>query len=355
MDPRARLAASEVVVPCHNLEQTLAFFVDRLGFRIETIFPADAPEVAVISGPGSRLRLIRGEGPSPTIRLLYDNTPPEIDLLTPPEDIHVELASVSTPMELPALEPSFQVSRYKNAVWSEGRASMRYRDLIPGRQGGLFIASHIHIAKGGSVPDYTHFHNIEFQMIFCHKGWVSVIYEDQGDAFVMLPGDCVLQPPQIRHRVLECSPNLEVIELGCPALHETWADYELTLPTQRIDPQRLFSGQRFVRHVAQQAHWDAWLAEGFEFRDTGISKATGALASVEVIRCTSPTNQPVQLRHNERLSFYFLLRGSARLHDTETDTETCFSENDSWVTAPRRCYQLEHCSPDFEILRVTVH
>jgi quercetin dioxygenase-like cupin family protein len=40
-------------------------------------------------------------------------------------------------------------------------------------------------------------------MIYCHRGWVRVVYEDQGEPFVMHPGDCVLQPPGIRHRVLE--------------------------------------------------------------------------------------------------------------------------------------------------------
>ena len=37
---------------------------------------------------------------------------------------------------------------------------MLYRDLIPSRLGGRYIASHITIAEGGPVADWVHFHRI---------------------------------------------------------------------------------------------------------------------------------------------------------------------------------------------------
>ena len=64
----------EVVLPCAELESTLAFFTENFGFQINVIFPADAPLVAVISGHGVRLRLERGGYGSPvTLRLLCRN------------------------------------------------------------------------------------------------------------------------------------------------------------------------------------------------------------------------------------------------------------------------------------------
>jgi quercetin dioxygenase-like cupin family protein len=126
---------------------------------------------------------------------------------------------------------------------------MRYRDLVPGRLGGRLIASHIEIPAGGEVPDYVHFHDIEFQMIFCAAGWVRLVYEDQGEPFVLRAGDCVLQPPLIRHRVLEASAGLEVIEIGGPAEHLTRREHRLELPTTTVHDDRDFRGQRFVRHV----------------------------------------------------------------------------------------------------------
>ena len=341
-------------MPCVNLEETIAFFINRLGFRVETIFPADAPEIAVISGHGSRLRLIRVEGPAPTIRLVYDQVPlPDLKQLNPPDGVCVELVSASPVVELPTLASSFHISRFGSADWGVGRAGMRYRDLIPDRQGGAFIASHIHIPEGGPVPDYPHFHKIRFQMIYCHKGWVQVVYEDQGDAFIMHPGDCVLQPPEIRHRVLECSTDLEVVEIGCPAAHETWADHELTLPTDRVNPRRLFSGQRFVRHVAAEAKWTPWTSQGFEYRDTGIAQATNEIASVAVIRRNGSDVRTTPQQHHRQLAFSFVLKGSATLLCDNHD-KTSLSVSDSYVIPPNHNHLLEDCSNDLELLQVNV-
>ncbi len=116
---------------------------------------------------------------------------------------------------------------------------------------------------GGDVADWVHFHRIRFQMIFVAAGWVDVVYEDQGEPFRMVAGDCVLQPPEIRHRVLRSSPGLEVIEIGCPAEHDTLADHDLDLPTATVRPERDFGGQRFVRHIADDAPTDGvgrWIA-----------------------------------------------------------------------------------------------
>ena len=50
-------SAAEVVLPSDDLDADVRFFVDTLGLRLELIFPADDPSVAVVSGRGLRLRL----------------------------------------------------------------------------------------------------------------------------------------------------------------------------------------------------------------------------------------------------------------------------------------------------------
>ena len=66
--------AAQIVLPCKDLDATLAFFTERLGFRLETIHPADDPSVAVISGYGVRLELARGgDGAPGVLRLLCDD------------------------------------------------------------------------------------------------------------------------------------------------------------------------------------------------------------------------------------------------------------------------------------------
>ncbi len=178
------------------------------------------------------------------------------------------------------------MSRAADARWEVGRAEMLYRDLVPGRDGGRLIASHIRIPAGGPVPDWVHFHTVRFQIIYCWRGWVRVVYEDQGPPFVLEPGDCVLQPPRIRHQVLECSPGLEVVEVASPADHATAADPDLELPTAALRPERTVEGQRFLRHRASEARWERRGAT--EERDLGIAEATGGLLSARVARAVAP-------------------------------------------------------------------
>jgi len=161
---------------------------------------------------------------------------------------------------------------------------MEYRDLLPGRWGGHTIASHIRIPDAGPVPDQVHFHRVRFQVIVCLAGCVRVVYEEQGDPFLLEPSDVVLQPPGIRHRVLEASAGTEVVEISSPAEHETWMDHDLALPNGAGDPDRRWDGQRFVRHVAADAQWDED-PRGFRVADPGITAASGDWTRVRFLRC----------------------------------------------------------------------
>lgn len=190
---------------------------------------------------------------------------------------------------------------------------MQYRDLIPSRLGGALIASHIRIPEGGPVADYVHFHRVGFQVIYCQRGWVRVVYEDQGPPFVMHAGDCVLQPPTIRHRVLEASPGLQVIELASPAEHETWRDHDLQLPSAELHRERLFEGQRFVRHVAAQALWTTAPEPGFLCRETGAGIASAGAVQVRVLRAVAQAASPPESLVARGTLFFQVLSGTATL------------------------------------------
>ncbi|MBB6183045.1 hypothetical protein [Oleiagrimonas soli] len=280
-----------IVLGCADLDAALAFYTEELDFRLDMIMPADAPRMAALSGYGLTLVLRR------------------VAAVAHPGDTGREAASMSANRDVVAATD-----------WVVGRAGMQYRDLIPGRWEGRIIASHIRIPQGGPVPDYVHYHRVGFQMIFCRRGWVRVVYEDQGPPFVMQEGDCVLQPPTIRHRVLEASPGLEVVEVGCPAEHETWRDHALTLPTPQRRPQRLFDGQRFVRAVAADAPWRiaSPSASHCMHRDTGIAQATDGVADVRILRassgsaCRAPTAMP-----EGGARFVFVLRGRLGIHGAD--------------------------------------
>jgi quercetin dioxygenase-like cupin family protein len=353
-DDTRQILAAEIVLPGAALDATLAFLA-TLGFRVETIFPADSPAVAVVAGHGLRLRLERDfAGAAGTIRLRCrapDALAGGRRTLTAPNGTRIEIVDAETPLVLPALQPRFAIARMNDgAAWSAGRAGMAYRDLIPDRLGGRFIASHIAIREGGEVPDYVHFHKVRFQMIFCRAGRVRVVYEDQGEPFWLEPGDCVVQPPQIRHRVLESSPGLEVVEIGCPALHETFADRAMTLPTPTLDRDRDFAGQRFHRHVAAATGLTPWRATGFACRDSGIGAATGGLAGARVINPGGAARTPV-LRHDGELLFLFLLDGAALL---AAEGRHRLAPGDAVTIPAGMDYALDECTDDLALLEVTL-
>ena len=111
----------------------------------------------------------------------------------------------------------------------------------------------------------VHFHSVGFQLIYCYKGWVDLVYEDQGPPFRLHAGNCVIQPPEIRHRVLFASENIEVIEIGVPAEHVTTIDHALELPTTELRPDRIFEGQKFVHHEANDAEMATFPVTRFRF------------------------------------------------------------------------------------------
>ena len=281
------------------------------GFRLDAIYPAEDPKSAVLSRGSESVRLAVPGAPVP-------------------------------PSGLPAFSAEFVLTR-AGGQSSDGRAGMLYRDLIPRRMGGRYVASHITIPEGGPVSDWVHYHQIAVQMIIVRRGWVRVAYEDQGEPFIMKAGDIVLQPPLIRHRVLESSPGLEVIEISAPALHATFADHEMDLPGPRF-PQRLFGTQRFLHHRASLGSWSPF--GGGEAQETGMNEATGGLADVRLVRA-GPGGAIEFGPHAGELVFGFVLEGMARLGEEDLHAA------DAFVIPPGQGWRLFDASSDFRLLHVT--
>jgi quercetin dioxygenase-like cupin family protein len=345
-----------VLLPSSDLNEDISFFSD-LGFQLDNIFPSDDPAVAVMHGHGLHIRLDKNIHDSPpTLHILTDHPGSifqSINELVAPNGSIIKIQPKTYHLVTPETKHHFEVRQLKDSdPWVIGRAGMLYRDLIPDRLGGSIIASHINIPNGGPVPDMVHYHTIGFQLIFCYKGWVKLVYEDQGPPFVLKAGDCVTQPPEIRHRVLEASDNLEVIEIGVPADHMTTIDHEMELPTNHYQPDREFHGQTFCRHIAKSAIWSEWRIQGFEYRDSGISKATKSMAAVHVARFLKKQNKQV-VSHDADILFSFVMKGKLSLH-AEDHSPQSLKSGDAFVIPPHLKYHLQDCSKNLELLEVSL-
>ncbi len=324
--------------------------------RLDMIYPADNPAVAVFSGYGLCVRLDATAGGGPATLNIRTDDPDGFAggarNLVSPGGTKVSVDALDPPLVLPPTEHAFVVRRLADqAPWVIGRAGMQYRDLIPSRLGGSIIASHIRIPDGGPVPDMVHFHKVGFQLIFCYKGWVDVVYEDQGPPIRLTAGDCFIQPPEIRHRVLEASDGIEVIEIGVPAEHITEIDHAMELPTPHLRPDREWQGQRFVHNVAAGADWAPFRLPGYVCRDTTINKNTRGFAGVQVVR--KGQGEPVWTVHEADILFGFVMEGAVTLEGEGKDPYR-LTPGDAFVIPPgmRTCWS--DPSADVEILEVSL-
>lgn len=102
------------------------------------------------------------------------------------------------------------------------RPYARYRDLgIAAATSGLCQAHVIRLI--GPCTDEVrkrHYHETELQLVYVLKGWMKNEFEGHGEQ-LMEAGSCWLQPPKIKHTVLDYSDDCEVLEIIVPADFKT--------------------------------------------------------------------------------------------------------------------------------------
>lgn len=122
-----------------------------------------------------------------------------------------------------AAKQTFAFSHFDPNAFEAGlRSYARYRDLgIAKATGGAAVA---HVIR--FVPPCTdevrqwHTHAVDFQMIYVLKGWI--VSEMEGHAPErMNVGSAWIQPPNIKHRVVDYSDDCEVLEIVLPADFKT--------------------------------------------------------------------------------------------------------------------------------------
>ena len=117
----------------------------------------------------------------------------------------------------------FSVQHLKDAEFNTRglRKYYEYRDLgVADATEGLVVAHVFRAHEDKQATGEWHYHEVEFHMIYVLKGWIRFEYEDIGEVTLEV-GSCAHQRPQIRHRELAHSHDLEVIEIVSPADYKT--------------------------------------------------------------------------------------------------------------------------------------
>jgi uncharacterized RmlC-like cupin family protein len=118
----------------------------------------------------------------------------------------------------------FTVSHLNEADYKQDglRPYALYRDLgIAAVTGGLCQAHVIRLLSPCTDEvRKRHLHETELQLIYVLRGWVKNEFEGEG-VQMMSAGSCWLQPPGIKHTVLDYSADAELLEIIVPADFKT--------------------------------------------------------------------------------------------------------------------------------------
>ena len=190
-------------------------------------------------------------------------------------------------------------------------------------------------------------------MIFVKAGWVRLVYEDQGEPFVMVAGDCVLQPPR------DPPPCARVVA-GARGDRDR-------LPGAARDDRRLVARRcrtgAATRHASGRASGSSAMSPprrrttrgGSPAGSTatpGIGDATAGLAGVRVARVTTGSGRRGRARHRVRDAGRAARRGDVR--DRRTARARRLRESSSVAIPGGVAYRLVDATPDCELLDVTL-
>src|SRR5258707_12622897 len=116
------------------------------------------------------------------------------------------------------------VSNHREVDFESGlRRYDKYRDLGIVKATNGMVRAHVIRFVPPSRPEEVakrHYHDVDFQMVYVLKGWLRSEFEGQGEV-LLRTGACWIQPPRIKHTVLEYSDDCEVLEIILPAEFET--------------------------------------------------------------------------------------------------------------------------------------
>jgi len=121
----------------------------------------------------------------------------------------------------------FVLSHHDEAAFKTGglRSYSSYRDLGVAEATNGLARAHVIRMIEPYRPELSvrHHHDVQFQMVYCLRGWFETEFEGVGRRRLHA-GSSWVQPPNIRHTVVGWSKDCELLEIFIPAEHETASD-----------------------------------------------------------------------------------------------------------------------------------
>ena len=133
-------------------------------------------------------------------------------------------AAKPTRLKAKAPPQRFSVSHLREKDFKRDglRAYALYRDLGVGEATGGLAQAHVIRLLTPCTDEVhkRHMHDVELQLVYVLKGWIKNEFEGHGEQ-IMRQGTCWLQPPNIKHTVLDYSEDCEMLEIIVPAEFKT--------------------------------------------------------------------------------------------------------------------------------------
>ena len=96
------------------------------------------------------------------------------------------------------------------------RAHYEYRNLGIAAATHGRVGAHVIRVRDPKATSSEHAHDLQFQMVYILKGWITFSYEGVGEVRLE-QGSCAYQPSGIRHAEIAHSDDVEILEITMPA------------------------------------------------------------------------------------------------------------------------------------------
>jgi quercetin dioxygenase-like cupin family protein len=211
-----------------------------------------------------------------------------------------------------------------------------------------------------NVSGKRHVHDVDFQMVYLFKGWISYEFEGVGP-IAMQPGNAWTQPPGIRHTVTGYSDDCELMELVMPVEYATIdVDPAGTTPdettpighllTRNVAPQR-FS----VSHPNDPVEPTIGFPPGTVTRDFGFSAATDGLVDGRELRFGADgTSDVITTLQQNVLRLCYVLDGSLEVGD-ETGRMIAMGPGSCWLELPETQRSIGSWKAGTRMFEITAH